>query len=578
MKKLRHTLPILCVSLLLLVRTAQAVETNTIVSGLNGVQGSDYAVGLNRSFFVERYAGKIWRVNMGDLSEVVIGTGYVGPMDIAVSIDNSHAYIIENGNGGTLLRVDIAHANRVDPSVVVVSTNIGGVGGHIFTQLALDETHNCAYVAQNSGSGAIWRINLSDGAKTAVATNISGVFGSAPSGLLLTKDSTVAYFTTLGASGKLMRLNLSSGTSEVVVSGLTNPSYLDWANSSESAILLADAGRVSLINIAEAPASLQPVVTGLDYNTRSVRSISDDHLLVCVHATVYDVQLSPFASSGPIILGIGHVPFDRIVGGYADTTTDPGYFFQVKDAPFGGTLSLMINHDGVYTPTRRARWYKVLVDGVEPRQSWSDYLWNAVLNRFVLQSITSDAGGFYKVRRPVDIWYNHWLGYRLDTSGLTNGLHTITVRLYKADKVTLAGTASLVVWIDNRWPSATISKIFHDGAEVPACAMVASGSDAFTFRITANDPDGYLASWSLLALWGDNQSDLVASDSYSSHLPGPLWAGVVDTDVPLLAWHATEECCAHTFHLSVWDRAIDGYNSLHWSGYNKSITIMMGCP
>ena len=576
MKKLAFGLPILLVCVLLASGTTEAAETTTIVSGLTGAQGSDYLITRNQSFFVERYAGKIWRVDMNDLSPTVLGTGYNGPTDIALSADNAHAYVIENGNGGTLLRVSLANADHANATVV--STQIGGVSGHILTQIALDEAHNCAYVVQNSGSGAIWRINLTDGTKLAVSTNIVGNFGSAPGGLLLTKDSTFAYFTTLGTAGKVIRLGLSSGTGEVVIGGLTNPSYLDWANASESAILLADAGRVSSINITEAPASLHPILTGLNYNTRSVRRISDDHLLVCISTTVYDVSLSPFSSTGPIILGIGHVPFDRIVGGYADTTGDPGIPIQVKDAPFGGTLDLMINHDRSYAAPRNARWYKVLVDGVVMKQSWSDYLWDPVLDRFVVETTHPDSAGYYKVHIPSAVWYEHWLGYRLNTSALTNGLHSITVRLYKNDKTTVAGIAGLRVMIDNRWPTATISKIFHDGSEVPACAMVASGSEAFTFRITANDPDGHLASWSLQALWGDNQSNLVASDSYSAHLPGPLWPGITDTDVPADAWNAIETCCAHTFHLSVWDRTIDGHNYLHWSGYNKSITIMMGCP
>jgi hypothetical protein len=272
------------------------------------------------------------------------------------------------------------------------------------------------------------------------------------------------------------------------------------------------------------------------------------------------------------------VPFDRIISGYADTTGDAGIPIQVKDAPFGGTLDLMINHDRSYVAPMNARWYKVLVDGVEPKQSWSDYLWSSVLNRFLVEAIHPDSAGFYRVHVPTAIWYEHWLGYRLNTSALSNGLHTITVSMYKSDKITLAGSAVLRVRIDNRWPTATISKVFHDGAEVPACAMVSSGSDAFTFRITASDPDGHLASWSLVAFWGENLSTTVASDNYSAHLPGPSWSGIVDTVVPAAAWNAVETCCAHTFHLSVWDRTIDGHNFIHWSGYNKSITIMTGCP
>jgi hypothetical protein len=575
MKKMAFSLPILLISVLLVGPTARAAETTTIVTNLSGARGSDYLLSRNQSFFVERYAGSIWRVNMNGLGAAVLGTGYNEPMDIALSADNVRAYVIENGSGGTLLRLRLAAANRANATVV--STNIGGTSGHILTQLALDEAHNCAYVVQNSGSGAIWRINLTDGSKVAVATNIVAHFGSAPGGLLLNKDATVAYFTTLGATGKVFRLGLSSGTGEEVVGGLTNPSYLDWANSNESAILVAHAGRVSSINITEAPASLNAILTGLNNNTRSVRRISDDHWVVCVHGTAYDVNLSSYTAAGPMLLGIGHVPFDRIVGGYADTTGDAGIPLQVKDAPFGGTLDVMINHDRAFAAPSNARYYKLLVDGEEPKQSWSDYLWDAVLNRFVVKAVYPDSGGFYPVRTPTALWYEHWLGYRLNTSGLTNAFHTITLRFYKKDKATVAGVANLRVRIDNRWPTATISKILHDGVEVPACAMVADGSDEFTFRITAHDPDGHLASWSLYALWGDNQSDPVASDSYSAHLPGPSWPGITNTNVPAGAWTAVETCCAHTFHLSVWDRTIDGHNYLHWSGYNKSITIMTGC-
>lgn len=577
---------LLCV--LPLSRTVQAVSTTTIVGGLNGAYGSDYVVSLNRAFFVERYAGNIHRINMADYSHSVIGTGYNEPTDIAISADKAHAYVVENGGGGTLLRVNLASANRADATVV--STNIAGISGHILGQLALDEAHGYAYVIQNSGFGVLWRINLLGGGKTKILDN----FETNPWGLLLTKDLNFAYYTELGLApdGKVKRINLNTNNRETLVTGLNNPLYLCWANSSESAILVAESGvgRVSSINLAETPASVQQIVTGLpDINVRSVRRISEDRLLVCIHTSVVEVNLSPFGASGPILLGIGHVPFDRIFGGYADTTGDPGYFFQVKDAPFGGTLSLMINHEGAYNHPIKARYYKVLVDGVEQKQSWSDYRWNG--SQFVLETMNADSGGYYNVRTPGDIWYNHWLGYRLDTSGLTNGLHTITVRLYNQGKVFISNH-SLNVMIDNRWPIAKIDKIFHHGHEVDACAIIdgsdGSLSDEFTFCITAYDNEGHLLSWRLDALWGDNKSALIASGSYPAGLP-PLWFGTScppDPEVPSPAWHAcmpgdpTSVQSAHTFYLSVWDRTIDGYNHIHWSGYHKSITIMLpgSCP
>ncbi len=564
-----------------LSRTVQAIDITTIVGGLNGAYGSDYVISLNQAFFVERYAGNIHRINMADHSHSVIGTGYNEPTDIAITADKAHAYVVENGGSGTLLLVNLASANRA--AATVVSTNIAGIGGQILGQLALDEAHGYAYVIQNSGFGVLWRINLVGGAKTKVLSN----FETNPWGLLLTKDLTFAYYTELGLSGKVKRINLNTNTRETLATGLNNPSYLCWADSSESAILVAEsgAGRVSSINLTTTPASVQQIVTGLpNINTESVRRISEDSLLVCMDPSVVEVNLSPFTASGPILLGIGHVPFDRIFAGYADTTGDPGYFFQVKDAPFGGTLSLMINHEGAYNPPLKARYYKVLVDGVEQKQSWSDYRWNG--SQFVLETMNPDSTGYYTVRIPGVIWYNHWLGYRLDTSGLTNGMHTITVSLYKKNKGFI-NSYSLNVMIDNRWPTARIDKIYHDGHDVSTCAIVdgsdGSFSDTFTFCITAYDNEGHLLSWRLDALWGDNKSKFIASGSYTPASP-PIWYGTAcppDPEVPSPAWDAcvigdpTSVQCAHTFYLSVWDRTIDGYNHIHWSGFHKSITIML---
>ena len=136
--------------------------------------------------------------------------------------------------------------------------------------------------------------------------------------------------------------------------------------------------------------------------------------------------------------------------------------------------------------------------------------------------------------------------------------------------------------IDNRWPTAVVNRILHDGSVVGTCAIVDSGSSLFAFDITASDAEGHLKSWYLGALWGDNASDGVASDSYDLHLGGaPTWAGVTSAVVPAgSGWDAdkgTPEStrCAHTFYLDVWDRVINGWGYIHQSGYHKSITLML---
>lgn len=578
----------------LLNGVVQAQDVTPIVTDLDGAYGSDYVISRNQAFFVERYAGNIWSINMDDLTSSVIGTGYDEPMDIVVSSDDAHAYVVESGGGGTLLYVDLASANRA--SATVISTNIAGTSGHILGQLSLDEAHGHAYIVQNSGFGALWRINLATGTKT----ELLSAFETNPWGLILSSDLRYAYYSELGLDGKVKRLDLVTGSRETLVTGLTNPLYLAWVDPEENAIYVAEsgAGRVSQLDLTETPVSVQQIITGLpNINTRSVTVISEGRLLISVHVSVLEVNLSPYSATGPIILGIGHVPFDRIINGYADTTGDPGYFFQVRDAAFGGTLSLMINHDGAYEAPMRARWYRVLVDGVEQQDSWNDYRWNTSLGRFVLETISPVVWighYYYPVRKPSDLWYNHWMGSRLNTRVLSNGSHTISVEMFGGIIIPMlqVGSDSLKVQIDNTPPTVLLEKIFHDGDEVDTCAIVDTCPSTFTFHITAYDPEGHLKSWRLNTLWGDNCYDSIDSDVYTNYLPGPLWEGTHPdgTIVPTSPWdayqpsHPNPDCeetscnCAHTFELWVWGRVINGYNYIHRTRYHKSITIMMNCP
>ncbi|MFN2165254.1 MAG: hypothetical protein ACK2U9_03220, partial [Anaerolineae bacterium] len=372
---------------------------------------------------------------------------------------------------------------------------------------------------------------------------------------------------------------VSTGRREVLVTGMTNPFFLTWADAGEGGLLTTErdpANRISLIDLTQSPVSVSHVAVGVPFRPSSVAVATADRLLLCSNSEISMLDLlgSVFVPTGPTILGIGHVPFDRIVSGYADTTVDPGYFYQVKDAPFGGTLSLMVNHERAYADG--ARYYAVRVDGITQSTSWNDYKWSTSTNRFELQTQNAIYGTYFRVRRPNELWYNHWLGYRLKTAGLSNGLHTIQVSLYGAtNSASLMSTHSLQVMIDNQKPTAIIDEIIHDGVVVGRCGIVDSGSDRFSFRITANDPQGHLKSWSLSALWGDNESAGVASESYVPTSP-PLWHGPVAQVVPAApGWQAIERHCAHTFYLKVWDRVIDGYNYIHYSQYHKSITIML---
>jgi hypothetical protein len=526
----------------------------------------------------------------------VLGTGYSQPEDIKVAADGRHAYVTERT--GNLLRVDLTKANRADAKVVAS----GLVAPH---QIALDEAHGQAYVSEFTDpkgmpTGRIWRVDLAGSTKVAVYTGLQGC-----TGLLVTKNLLHAYVAEqANGAHRVARINLGTAQREVVALNLNQPFFMEWADENESRILLPErdpSNRVKLLDVTTTPAAVTELLQGVPSRPSSVVQTKPGKLAVFSDSEIKLFDLTPlFTLTGPIFMGIGLVPVDRILNtgnnttdGYADTTDNVNYLFKVKDAPFGGALPIMVNHYAALLAG--AVYYKLFVSQVtpvasgptEPRQSFSDYRWNPVLGVNVPAVTSPDAGGFYPVRLPLQGWYNETLGYVLSTGAMANGLWVIDIKLYNAAKVEISvgSIHSRRVKIDNQWPVAKIEQIIHDGAEVKACDIVESGSDKFTFRITAHDPQGHLLSWSLSALWGENKSAPVDQDSYSNHVSATRqWAGLGPGDVPAppkLPWAATvpndpsSAHCAHTFMLGVWDRVINGYNYIHHQSYHKSITIWL---
>ncbi len=522
----------------------------------------------------------------------VIGTGYTNPMDIKLTSGGRYAYVIDIP--GNFLLVDLLNANEANATVVATGLN----GPH---QIFLDEAHGQAYVGCAMPSGVnqtLFRIDLSSGVKTPVFTGLPPHWG-----LLLTKDRQFAFVVEeIAGNHKLWRLNLSNGTREELLSGLIESHYLEWADDTESRIILPEgnpANRVSIIDLAGSPVSKEVIVSSVPTWPFTLVRIRPGVVIVCSDLEINQYTLTSFSAADPLFLGIGLVPLtcislatppDNNTDGYA--TTDPGYMLKVKDVPFGGSLALMINHDAAILAG--AKYYKLFVNQVtpvattpiEPRQGFSDYLWDSASSSFKLQTTSPDAGGFYKVREPGQLWYNSHLGYLLNTAILANGLCLIDIKIYNSGftEIPVKQFHSRRVRIDNQWPVANIDQILHKGVVVPVCQIVNSGPDEFTFRITATDPEGHLLSWSLWADWGDNKSKGVASDDYSHHVsPTRKWHGLPagSPPVPATPWEAkvpgdpSSTRCAHTFYLGVWDRVINGYGYLHYQTYHKSITIWL---
>ena len=507
----------------------------------------------------------------------VLGTGYSEPEDVEVSVDGNTAYITERGGQLLRLALNTAVAPHRSAAVVVAS---GMQAPH---QISLHEDRGLAYVVEYANPGHLVRINLASGARSNVAFGLERAIG-----LLVSGDHKYAFVSEQsGAGGRVRRIELDTGAIETLLSGFTAPFMMAFNDASESAILLAErdpANRIALIDLGVRPIVSRVVAAGVAARPSSVALVSGSKLLVCSDTVLSSVDLaeSLLTGSGPLLLGIGHVPVDRIAGGYADTSADPAYFFQVKDCPFGGTLPMMFNHERARL--MNAVYYKFFVDGVETHAPWGDYRWSTASNRFEYVPVLPDAGGFYSVRKAGELWYNAWLGLARDTADMPNGLHQLSVRVYSAAKaqiLTPGMTTSVNLMIDNSMPSAAITSIVHDGTPVGTCGIVTTGPDKFRFEISALDPPQHLLSWSLTALWGDNKSAAIGGDSYAAHVtPGKLWGGISGT-VPAGSWAATvpgdptSKRCAHTFVLHAWARTINGYSYLHHGSAHKAITIML---
>jgi len=557
----------------------------TIATGFADLAGSSYRTSTDQLYVADSGAGNISAVTAHTHVKTVLGSGYSAPSDVELSIDGLHAYVADRP--GTLLRLSLTNMNRA--AATVVASGLNGID-----QVALDEAHGVAYVAEFTG-GHIQQVNLTTGVKTVVATIAT------PRGVLVTSDGRFIYVSS--DAGTITRFDLSTNTSVVIASGLNAPRHLTWADAGESTILFPQpnpTGTVLKADLTTTPATVTAIAGPTAPAPYSVAVLSSNQLLVASATVVSEVDLtaSVYSAAGPIFLGIGFVPADatHLPNGYADTTVDPTYFFQVKDCPFGGTLPLMINWE--HARTLGANFYQVFIAGpsgppVQVTQSFGDYLWSVPLNRFELVTTTAASGGYYPLRSAGQIWLNFWLGLLLDTTGQPNGLNTISIKLFSAESAaseighsTDPGRFAAVM-IDNTVPVANIQQILQQPGNVPvgACAIVDTGTPTFTFVVTASAPQSHLLGWSLVAYWGDDKSMGVASDNYSAHItPTRLWAGITGVAVPPpgpTPWNATvagdptSTHCAHSFFLDAWDRVINGWGYIHGAAsYQKSITLL----
>lgn len=461
-----------------------------------------------------------------DSPYAVLGSGYTNPEDVKASGDGAHAYVTERS--GDLVRVALASANRASATVVASGMTAP-------QQMFLDETNHAAYVVEFAASGSLWRVDLTSGTKAAVLSGLENAVG-----VVLSSDLQSAYVSEQAASGgRVSRFDLGTGTRHEIVTGLTAPFFLTWLDADQTTLLVAErdpANRVTAIDVTAGTSHV--AASGLPARPSSVAMLTLGQILVCSDQQIEQVDLAGvFQPAGPLLMGIGFVPFDKITaGGMADTTVDPSYFFQVHNVPFAGTLPLMVNHFRAYNDG--ARFYRVKVDGVVHTDPWTDEKWNGVHFVAVTTSTTTVGGvpGYYPVR-PISelfLWMNPSLGDLLGTLGLSNGTHTIVIEFVNAGGTLIETSTPLTIRVDNNQCTATVATpSVHGNTADPDCGLLHYGTkntDLVSMPFTVAHPNGF-ATFSFSLIKGVNAVALPASPPTSgpvSSAVSPITASIVD--------------------------------------------------
>jgi hypothetical protein len=380
---------------------------------------------------------------------LILGTGYYKPNDIAVTSDEKTAYITEQRGsqlGGTglpegtnLLKVDLKSPNRSQATVIYSNKILPPAIQQIF----LDEPHQQIYFIEYPGR--LLRIDLTSCKTTVVLDGLDYA-----QGLLISADLNYAYIAERTA---IRRYSLQGSESVDIATGLLNPRHLTWADKAQSAMFVTqnNPNRVTIVDAVPGPSNVRDILKDIGNSPGSVAYIDNTQLLVCCADGIYmgnpmESILMPLG----LFKGIGRVLLSFInAEGKADTRNQPKYPYHFDNAPFGGNLSINIDH-------KRARakyaYYRVVADGVPRLDTWSDMKFNPNTGRYDIlidfaPMKVGDNNGFYRVLQDDDMG-NSDLAMVMDSSTLSNKEQMISIEFANGDGKVMA-TEFKKVLIDN---------------------------------------------------------------------------------------------------------------------------------
>lgn len=419
----------------------------------------------------------------------VLGDGYQQPEDVAASADGIHAYVVERP--GNLLKVPLASANRT-PAMIFSN------GMNAPQQMVLDEPHGVAYVVEYAASGRLLKVSLANGQQTVLLTGLNYAVG-----LAMSADGQTAYISEQG-TGTVTGYALPGGAKTVLATGLGQPFFLTWSDDTQTTLYVTErsaANAVVAVGVTT-PATQTVLATGVGTMPSCVAVIAPGNLLVTTNTTLDELALGPVMEAGaPLLQGIGFVPVSYIVGGYANTSSDPSYFFQVTNAPFAGSLPVMVNF--LEALAQDAAYYQVSVTTASGTTLRSDQFntvkWNGTTYApAVFGPETIGGEPYYPVPSIADLelWYAGLVGCYLDSTTLPNAKNaTINVSFFKASMAPITpAQPGITVFVDNSPAKASIAAPILDG--VPATTLCGympytNMADDVTISYTASQPQGH---------------------------------------------------------------------------------------
>jgi hypothetical protein len=425
----------------------------------------------------------------------VLGTGYSNPEDVKLSTDGIHAFVTERS--GDLVKVALTSANR--SAATVIATGLTAP-----QQMALDEAHNAAYVVEYAASGALVKVNLTNGHSTPVVTGLVN-----PVGVVITSDLQYAYVSeqmTGGSSGRISQILLSTGARTTIATGLTAPFFLTWADAAQDAVLVPQRDPVnSIVSVNLTTGTTNTVASGVPLRPSSVAFPNATEILVCSDSVIDEIAFTSFSETGNLLIGIGFIPASAVTQtagpsqGFA--TTAPSAPLYVVNAPFGGLLPVMVNYQAA--AAAGAAFYQVKVDGVPHTDAFTNYFWNGTTSvlRTTTATTVGPSVGCYLVHplSELSLWDIPTLGDMLDSTVLPDGVHTLQLDFLNATGNPISSLVSLplILRIDNQSCVASIAApVLNTVPPVSAdtCGVLHYGTNtgaSVSVGFTASQPAGF---------------------------------------------------------------------------------------